>query len=184
MQGTRVDRRKLMLEILPLAVMIALILFDQITKTYCKNLYENHGWRSTEIIEGFFGFTYTVNTGAAWSFLADKPWSQVFFKILTAVALVLFFAFYVYICKKDYKFLRYALVLIIGGTIGNFIDRLAYNGVVDFISFIFGNYYFPIFNLADSYMTIGIIMMIIHFLFLDENRLFGKNDDKKVSDNR
>jgi len=66
----------------------------------------------------------------------------------------------------------------VGGTLGNFIDRLAYNGVVDFISLIFGDYYFPIFNLADSFMTVGIILMIIHYFFLDENKVFTKNGNK------
>ncbi len=184
MQRIRTDRRRLILDFLPLLVMVLLILVDQITKTYCKNLYENHGWETTTVIDGFFNFTYAVNTGAAWSFLADKAWSQTFFKVLTGVALVGFYFFYVFSCKKDYKFLRYALVLIIAGTIGNYIDRLAYNGVVDFISFIFGTYHFPIFNLADSYMTIGIIMMIVHFLFLDDNKIFGKHDKKTVSNSK
>lgn len=176
MQRTGLDRRKIILEIVPILVMLVIILADQITKTYCKNLYENNGWRVTTVIDGFFDFTYTVNTGAAWSFLAGKSWAQTFFKVLTSIALVLFYGFYIYACKKDYKFLRYALILIIGGTIGNFIDRLAYNGVVDFLSFTFGSYDFPVFNLADSYMTIGIIMLFIHYLFLDENKIFGKND--------
>ena len=176
MQGIRTDRRKIIFEIIPIVLIVVLILVDQITKTYFKNLYENNSWYSTSVIKDFFAFTYTKNTGAAWSFLADKDWAQTFFKILTVVALVLFYGFYIYACKKNYKFLRYALILIIGGTIGNFIDRLAYNGVVDFLSFTFGSYNFPIFNLADSYMTIGIIMMFVHYIFLDENKLFGKND--------
>ncbi len=181
MQRVRSDRRKLILELLPIAVMIVLILVDQITKTYFKNVYESSDWRNTPVIKGFFYFTYTMNTGAAWSFLADKPWSQVFFKVLTGVALIGFYIFYIFSCKSNYKFLRYALILIIGGTIGNFIDRLAYNGVVDFLSFVFGSYHFPIFNLADSYMTIGIIMLIIHYLFLDKNAIFKKNAKNEIS---
>ncbi len=177
MQGIRADRRKLILNLIPACLLILLILVDQITKTYVKTLHESGAWNSTSVIDGFFYFTYTINTGAAWSFLSNAPWAQIFFKVLTAVALVFFFFFYVYACKKNYKFLRYSLVLIIGGTLGNFIDRLAYNGVVDFIGFIFGTYNFPIFNLADSYMTVGIVMLIIHYLFLDKNGLFRKNDD-------
>ena len=82
MQRTGLDRRKIILEIVPILVMLVIILADQITKTYCKNLYENNGWRVTTVIDGFFDFTYTVNTGAAWSFLAGKSWAQTFFKVL------------------------------------------------------------------------------------------------------
>ncbi len=181
MQGIRTDRRKVILNILPLVLIILLVLLDQITKTHFKLLATTTNWKSDTIIKDFFYFNYETNSGAAWSFLADKSWGQLFFKILTGIALVLFFIFYVYACKKDYLFLRFALLFVIGGTIGNFIDRLAYNYVVDFISFVFGEYAFPTFNLADSYMTVGVVMVIIHFLFLDKNGLFVKNENKKVS---
>jgi len=85
---------------------------------------------------------------------------------LTPVALILFGVFYFYLYKKGYKWAKYAMAFIVAGTIGNFIDRLAYDSVIDFISLIFGDYYFPIFNLADTFMTVGIIMILVHFCFL------------------
>ena len=94
----------------------------------------------------------------------------------------MFVVFYLYAMKKNYRWLKYALTFVIGGTIGNFIDRLAFNGVTDFLGFIFGSYYFPIFNFADTFLVVGVIMVIVHFLFLDEEALIKKNDGKdKVS---
>ena len=184
MQGTWTDRRKLVLAIVLSVVSIGVLIFlDQLTKTHIKHLAEQTSWSGTTVIPNFFEIKYTVNTGAAWSFLAGVSWAQTFFKILTSVALVGFIVFFVYSFKKCYKVLTIALILIISGTIGNFIDRLIYNGVVDFISLIFGSYHFPIFNLADSFMTVGIVMMIIHYLFLDENKIFSKNESNEDSSN-
>ncbi len=181
MQGIRADRRAITKSLIFLSVLVLLILLDQITKTVVKNLYENEGWRYTVVISNFFEFRYTFNTGAAFSFLANKEWGQIFFKVLTSIALVVFYIYYIYVCKKDYTFLRLAMILIIGGTIGNFIDRIAYGGVVDFLSFIFGSYRFAIFNLADAYMTVGVVMVVIHYLFLDPNAIFKKNGNKRIS---
>ncbi len=179
MQGIGTNgRRKLIYELIFPTLLVVLLLVDQITKTVAKSSFHN-GWRSTTVIDGFFYFYYTLNTGAAWSFLADASWGQLFFKILTSVSIILFFVYYIYVCKKGYTFLRFAIILLFAGAIGNFIDRLAYNGVVDFLSFVFGSYSFPIFNLADTYMTIAVIMIIVHYLFLDKDALFKKKDAKK-----
>lgn len=184
MQGTRSSRRK---RIILLSVAIALlgviIFLDQWTKAYFKDYVLNNG--KITLIEDFFYLTYVVNTGAAWSFLADVSWGQLLFKILTPIALVIFILFYLYAFKKDYKWLQISLVFIIGGTIGNFIDRLFMSGVIDFISFVFGKYQFPVFNLADSFLVVGVIMVFVHYLFLDDNAIFRKKDAKKdISDNQ
>ena len=175
MQRTWLDRFKRIIVIaLPFIVLALTIVLDQVTKCYFKNLYEENG--KTMVIEDFFYFTYTVNTGAAWSFLSDVSWAQTFFKILTCVALIMFGLFMAYACVKKIKWLQYSLAFIIGGTIGNFIDRLLYSGVTDFLSFIFGGYYFPVFNLADSFLVVGVIMMAIYLFFLDENAIFKKSE--------
>ena len=87
--------------------------------------------------------------------------------------------------KKKYKWLSYSVAFMIGGTLGNFIDRVSFNGVTDFIGFIFGNYHFPIFNLADSFLVVGVIMFIIHCLFIDKEGLFNKmkKEEKKNNGN-
>ena len=173
MQRTRTDRlKKIIFHILPVGVLGVLIALDQVSKVYFKNLYLEKG--STDFIKGFIGFTYTVNTGAAWSFLANVSWAQTFFKILTAVALVIFVFLYYYAVKKGYKWLTYTIVLIVGGTIGNFIDRLIFNGVTDFIVLEFID--FPVFNLADSFLCVGVVMFVVHYFFLDNDAIFKKKE--------
>lgn len=170
--------KRIVFEIIPVIVLALTILFDQLSKSYFHALYLAQG--TTTVIDNFFYLTYTVNTGAAWSFLAGVPWAQTFFKVLTSVALIAFIAYYVFAVKKGQSFLKYALVLIIGGTIGNFIDRLSADGVVDFLSFVFGDYHFPVFNLADSFLTVGVVMLIIHYLFIDVNAVFRKSKKEEV----
>ncbi|MBQ3596844.1 MAG: signal peptidase II [Clostridia bacterium] len=174
MQRTRTARRKRLVSlIVSLSLLVLLVVFDQFSKNYFEKLYRSNG--NTSVIDGFFSFTYVVNKGAAWSFLADKSWGQTFFKILTIIALVLFVFFYIVSYKKCYRFLLYGISVACAGTIGNFIDRLFYGGVTDFISFQFGSYNFPVFNLADICLTVGVIIIIVHLLFLDENSVFGSN---------
>ncbi len=182
MQGTGANRiKRLILECIPVLLMLLCIVADQVTK---KHFAEVCADKDITVIENFFYLTYTVNKGAAWSFLANVSWGQIFFKILTAIALVLFVFFYIYAFKKNHTWLKYSLAIVVGGTVGNFIDRLMYDGVTDFLSFIFGTYRFPVFNIADVCLTIGVIMLIIHFLFLDENAVFKKKDEvNEVSNN-
>ena len=183
MQGTGLNRRKrVIVEIAFLCLLLLLIAIDQITKHHFSTTLEL-GDR-VAVIDGFFYFSYVLNNGAAWSFLSEVSWAQTFFKIITIIALILFVAIYVYSVKKGYKWLKVSVIFIISGTIGNFIDRLFNNGgVIDFLSFVFGEYAYPVFNLADTFLVVGMIMFVIHLLFIDRNAVFKKKDDsKKVSD--
>lgn len=183
MQRTRVNgNKRIIIEIASVFLIFVLITLDQITKHHFSTtlaLYEEK-----VVIDGFFYFTHTVNTGAAWSFLAGVSWSQTFFKILTGVALVAFFMFYIYAVRKGYRWLKISLILVISGTIGNFIDRLIFNGVIDFLSFVFGEYHFPVFNLADCFLVVGVIMLIIHYLFIDEGAVFKKKNGEDTVSNK
>lgn len=177
MQRTGINRRIISI-IIYVAVFILLIILDQYTKYYFKNKYLENG--STQVIKNFFYFSYAENTGSAFSFLADKSWAQTFFKALTALALLVFVFLTIYFFKKNQKWLTVSFVVTIAGTIGNFIDRLALNYVRDFISFIFGGYRFPVFNVADICLVVGVIMIAFYVLFLDKDAVFkrknGKND--------
>ncbi len=178
MQGTGANRRRIIFGIIiPICVALSLVLIDQLTKVWFKNIYLANG--KTNVIEGFFYFTFLENTGAMWGIFSSKEWAQTFFKIFTALALVAFAFFFYFAYKKNYKWLTYAIVLIFGGTIGNYIDRLFFDAVRDFIGFTFGSYNFPIFNLADCFLVVGVIMVMIHFAFLDKNAIFKKNDGKE-----
>ena len=189
MQGTRTLRmRKIVkLIIIPLVVFAALIAIDQITKLCFRNLNETRDLRANpvSVIKGFFYIEYTENAGSAYGFLSGKAWAQTFFKVLTCVALVLFAFLYVYAYKKSQTLMAYSLVFITGGTVGNFIDRLARGRVIDFMSAeFFGKRLFGIFNFADLFLTAGVIMILIHFLFVDESAPFRKKNGKNdLSDN-
>ena len=189
MQGTGTSGMKKSIKfiVIPLIVFAVLIAVDQITKFYFKNLNQTVDLRANPIVivKNFFFITYTENSGSAYGFLAGKPWAQTFFKILTLVALVLFVFLYVYSYKKNHLLMTYSVAFIAGGTIGNFIDRVAFGKVVDFMSAeFFGNRLFGVFNFADLFLTAGVIMIIVHFLFFDESALFKKKNGKEdISDN-
>lgn len=162
-------KRLVIFVIIPVILFAVLVGLDQITKYIVAKDETN-----ITVIENFFFISYSTNKGAGFSFLADKEWGQLLFKIITPIALIAFIAFYVYAVKRSYKWLGYSIIGIIAGTIGNYIDRLLNGEVVDFLSFKFGSYFFPTFNIADICLTVGVIMIIVHFLFLDQNAIFRK----------
>ena len=178
MQGTGADRRKRLVFLSICVVVLALIIFlDQWTKFYFSSYVKENG--KITVIDGFFYITHVINTGAAWSFLADVSCGQLLFKILTPIALTVFILFFIFAFKKNYKWLQIAVVFILGGTIGNYIDRILINGVIDFISLVFGSYEFHVFKVADSFLVVGVIMIFIHYLFLDNNAIFKKKNAEK-----
>ena len=174
MQGTRTYRRRLVACVLTVLIFALLVVLDQLAKVYISRLKELGKWEDFVIIQNFFYITHTTNSGAAWSFLAGKPWAQDFFKVITVIALAAFVGLFIWATKKDKRFLRVCIVLLAAGAVGNFIDRLSYGYVVDFIGFIFGIYRFPVFNIADALMTVGITLLLIDLLFLDSDALFKK----------
>ena len=144
---------------------LVLFLIDQISKIIVQG-----GNVNLPVIKGFLTFRYVKNEGAAFSFLADKSWAQIFFIALTTVAMIGFFIWYLLANKKK-RTLRFALLLIINGALGNLVDRVAFGYVRDFVSF---SFFKPIFNIADAVLCIGAALLVIHFLFLDKDALFRK----------
>lgn len=156
------------------------IAVDQFTKFYFKMLSEEGNLGVKTVINDFFYLTYLENRGAAYGFLSGKSWAQQFFKGLTVVALILFIIVFIYSLKKGYNFLSVGISMVIGGTVGNFIDRIMFSAVSDFLNIrVFGKDIFGVFNLADVFLCVGVAMFIIHCLFLDKNALFRKNEDSK-----
>ncbi len=136
-------------------ILVSTLLIDQITKVIAAaslGLYE-----SFTIIPDFFAFTYVKNTGAAWSMLEGK---MIFFYLITIVALIAM-VLYFRTLKKHQYLSKIGLVLMISGTLGNFIDRLFLHYVRDFIDFYIFGYDFPIFNVADMCLVIGIGVVLI-----------------------
>ncbi len=138
-----------MKKILPIAMILDLIILDQITKWVARTY-----WEEPVEVFSFFSLRFVENEGIAFSL----PVAQ--YVIIPFTVLVMFWLgreiYKIYRQKTKNYTLQYAYVLIFAGAIGNLIDRLIYSKVTDFLSF----WNFPVFNLADSWITIGVILFI------------------------
>ncbi len=117
--------------------------------------------QSITVIENFLYITSHRNRGAAWGILQGQMW---FFYLITVVVVV-GLIIYIQKLKKQDKWFGVALALMLGGAIGNFIDRVVRKEVVDFVNTYIFTYDFPIFNVADSALVVGVIIMFIMTLF-------------------
>lgn len=144
-------------------IILLLIALDQLSKLAV--LRHLAGGGEVEIIPGFFRLLYVENRGAAFGILQE---GRPLFIVIT-VAVIGFLLYGIYRKREEVKgALRVALVLILAGAVGNFIDRLRLHFVVDFLSFRFFGRDFAVFNLADSFIVVGTILLMIHVLFGDE----------------
>ena len=140
-----------------LGIALAVILLDQLTKTLISRAFDLNDSRT---LTSFFNLVRAHNTGAAFSFLAGADgWQRWFFIGLGAVAAV----FIVWLLARHggQRLFGWALALILGGALGNVIDRVLHGHVVDFLQFHWSNAYFPSFNVADSAITIGAVLLIL-----------------------
>ena len=153
----------------------ALVIVDQISK-YLTVLYMPKN-ATVKVIPYLFNFVYVENKGAAWGMLANQRW---IFIVISAVAIVAIGAVLLYMARAK-KTLVVSLILILAGGVGNMIDRIANGYVVDFIQFAFWQS-FPVFNVADSYVTIGGFMLLIYYIFIDKS-LFKDNKRNKDEKN-
>ena len=138
---------------------IIIILFlglDLISKyLVTKNMFVGE---SIKIINNFFSITYVKNTGAAWSILSSNTWIVTAISILIIIGII----FYIYKYASKNKLEVIALSMILGGAMGNLIDRIMNGYVVDFLDFNLFGWNYPIFNLADTFIVIGVILYIIY----------------------
>jgi signal peptidase II len=149
-------KKNIILFILGAAVVIAL---DQITKAAVTSrflLHESYG-----VIDGFFNIVYVMNPGAAFGFLAgaSATFRYVFFIGITVVAILLII-YYLVKSKPGSILIVISLTLIFAGAVGNLIDRIRYGAVVDFLDVFVGTWHWPAFNIADSAISVGAILMI------------------------
>ena len=141
-----------------LLVAILVIVFDQVTKWFIATSMKIGD--SYEVIPNFLNITSHRNNGAAWGILSGK---MGFFYIITLIILVVLIVFYIKEAKFN-LFMQVAISLLFAGALGNFIDRILHSEVVDFIDTNIFGYDFPIFNIADSSLTIGVLFVIIALL--------------------
>ena len=133
---------------------IILFILDFVTKLIIKsNLILN---KSITIIPKFFRLTYVKNSGAAFSILKGKQ----IFLIVLSIIVIDFIIYYIFKDKLNkYKVIYYSLL--IGGIFGNLFDRIIYNGVIDYLDFNIFNYNAPIFNLADTFIFFGVVLILL-----------------------
>ncbi|MEE8807354.1 MAG: signal peptidase II [Lactimicrobium sp.] len=144
-------------------IAVIVLAVDQLTK-YAVQSSTVLQTRSIEVIHNFFYLTYVKNTGAAWSVFSDK--TQLL-ALVSAVAIGIML-WYV-ITKKPKKWITIALALMIGGAAGNMVDRIWLGYVRDFFDFYPFGYNFPVFNVADIALTVGVIMLILASLKEDKH---------------
>lgn len=143
---------------LPWAALAAVIvLIDQVTKIAIERAFE---YGDVHPLTGFFNLVLTYNKGAAFSFLASASGWQKHFLTVVGIGASLFIL-YLLARHGSQRLFSLALAMILGGAIGNVIDRVAYGHVVDFLDFHVGGWHWPAFNVADSAIVGGAILLVV-----------------------
>lgn len=154
-------------------IALFVIILDQWTKWLVVKKMELG--ESIAVIENFFYITSHRNRGAAWGILQGQMW---FFYVITIIVII-GIVYYIQKAAKGKTLLGIALGLMLGGAIGNFYDRVVHQEVVDFIHTFIFSYNFPIFNIADSALVVGVGLLMIQ-MWLEERqskeKLHGKTD--------
>jgi len=140
-------------------ISIVVILFDQATKVLTKHNMTLHD--SKDVLGDFLRLTYIQNPGMAFGIQIGN---KTLFTIFSIVASIVIFI-YLLKTRGDQKYVKLALSFILGGAIGNLIDRVLYGSVVDFVDIGIGDLRWPVFNVADAAVTIGMIILIVVILF-------------------
>lgn len=152
------------------------LLFDQATKVYIDASMPLHD--SIAVIPGFFSITHVRNPGAAFGFLAGaSPLFRNIFFVGVTVAAILLILHYLRTSKAQDRLLAFSLSLILAGAVGNLIDRIRFGEVIDFLDVYVGSHHWPAFNVADSAISVGAVILFIELLRSDKER----NSDPKGS---
>lgn len=154
--------------------LIAIVGLDQITKYFAVVHLTNV--RTHPLIEDVFHLTYVENPGAGFGIFADYTW--LLSALSAVVALVLMG--YVLVKKPKNAWLMTALTFLCGGAIGNLIDRVRLGYVVDFLDFTLID--FPVFNVADCFVTVGAVLLAVYIVFFYEDKETGKKSESVLTE--
>ena len=155
-----------------IAIICLMVGADQVMKAWVVSHISMSSFH--QLLPGLMGLTNLHNDGAAWSMLEGQQW---FFTLISILAIAILGALlYRY---RENRGLTFGLALIMAGTIGNFIDRLRFHYVVDMFQTEFIN--FPVFNIADACLTVGVIIIVIKVLKEDEHADAGQKASHKHS---
>lgn len=148
--------------VLPAIIILFSIILDQITKIVAQNNLLNN--KEITAIPHILGFTYVKNEGAAFGIFSDSRWV---FMVFSTVAI--FVMFYVLIKdKKRHPLFVVSISMLIGGGIGNMIDRIFRGYVIDFFKFLFVK--FAVFNVADCFVTVGAVLLSVYLIFIFDDK--------------
>lgn len=167
--GSKYSTKRLIWGLYTSIGVLGLVILDQLSKAIAVTNLKNSD--SVTVIKGLFALTYVENKGAAWGVLSGR----MSILVIITIILIPLFVFCMHKINKNKKLLdssklkgvsllHFDMILLLSGAIGNFIDRIIKGYVVDFFQFTFID--FPVFNVADCYITIGAVLFIIVYMFL------------------
>ena len=150
-------------------ITLAVFILDQFTKWIIKSNFDLY--QTKPIIENFFHITYVTNDGMA--FGLSMPGGRSILLLLSVLLTILIF-WYLWTERYNHIIIRISLALILAGALGNIFDRALYGSVVDFLDFMIGDFHWYIFNIADSSVTSGMILLIYYSFFIEPIALQSK----------
>lgn len=156
--------------LLSLLIILGIIILDQVTKNYIATHF--YLGEKYTVIPGFFNFAYARNSGAAFSFGGDfVNWQRYLLFLALPVAACIWLITLIWnSIKCNEKYLLWTYSLILGGAIGNLIDRFRLDYVVDFFDFYYGRYHFATFNIADAAISVAAGLLILDYFFLHKQK--------------
>jgi signal peptidase II len=150
-----------------LGLSAVVVVLDQLTKQMAEALLV---YAQPVAVLPSFNLTLLYNRGAAFSFLSDASGWQRWFFVSVSLIVSVALAFWLYRLKPQQRLLALALALVLGGAVGNLIDRLWLGHVIDFIQLYYSDFYWPAFNVADSAITVGAVLLVWDALFCERDR--------------
>jgi signal peptidase II len=148
-----------------LIVFVICLALDQASKLLVERHIPLH--QAIEVIPGLFAITHVENRGAAFGMLASVPGAGTFFVVISLIAIVLIFAYFRWL-KDEEVWSPLCLALVLTGAVGNLIDRFRLGSVVDFLDAQYRGWHWPAFNVADSCITIGVLLLALKILWAEK----------------
>ncbi len=151
-----------------LTVGLSTLIIDQISKAYIIHYMDLH--QSIVIIPNFFSFTFIKNPGAAFGFLSDAGETfRLYFFVSASILAMIFLGSFFYKTPSQDRWTLTALSLVMGGAVGNLLDRIQMGEVTDFLDFYIGAHHWPAFNMADSGISVGMGLLLFQLFFRPEH---------------
>lgn len=141
---------------------VILLVLDQATKLLIERHLSLH--QARDVIPGFFAIAHVENRGAAFGLLANLSGAGTLFVVISLIAIVLICAYFRWL-KEEEVWTPFCLALVLTGAVGNLIDRFRLGSVVDFLDVHYQGWHWPAFNVADSCITIGVILLALKILW-------------------